>query len=223
MRILAVAVWLKLKRRYSLMGMAKEACEHFQVRAKQLFRVLMGHKYLGGKKTPMQKGKGKKRKDAPLLTLPRGPRRAETTGTNLPSKSRPSVILHKLIKDSIIHYHLQLKCIHLIKCTKVLKRHSISIHPSHHSPFTVPIQAAHTGSNCVLYMGHAQFALSDPQRSFSATGLGIQPVLLYNYSPVTTHNCLSPSQLCCCNTNSCDNIGRTLVLFFFFFFFQISK
>ena len=47
------------------MGMAKEACELFQVRAKQLSRVLMGHKYLGGKKTPAQKGKGKKRKDAP--------------------------------------------------------------------------------------------------------------------------------------------------------------
>ena len=40
MRILAVAVWLKLKRKYFLMGMAKEACELFQVRAKQLSRVL---------------------------------------------------------------------------------------------------------------------------------------------------------------------------------------
>ena len=87
MRILAAAIWLKLKRRYILMGMAKEACELFQVRAKQLSRALMGHKYLGGKKTPAQKGKGKKRKDAPLLTLPRGPRRAEMTGMNHPSKA----------------------------------------------------------------------------------------------------------------------------------------
>ena len=65
MRILAVAVWLKLKRKYFLMGMAKEACELFQIRAKQLSRVLTGHKYLGGKKAPVQKGRGKKRKDAP--------------------------------------------------------------------------------------------------------------------------------------------------------------
>ena len=33
MRILAVAVWLKLNRKYFSMGMAKEACELFQVRA----------------------------------------------------------------------------------------------------------------------------------------------------------------------------------------------
>ena len=63
MMILAAAVWLKLKRKYFLVGMAKEACELFQVRAKQLSRVLMGCKYLGGNKTPVQKGK--KRKDAP--------------------------------------------------------------------------------------------------------------------------------------------------------------
>ena len=81
-RILAVAVWPKLKRKYFLMGMAKEACELFQVRAKQFSRVQTGHKCLGGKKTPVQKGKGKKRKDASLLTLSRGPRRAEMTGTN---------------------------------------------------------------------------------------------------------------------------------------------
>ena len=42
MRILAAAVWLKLKRKYFSVGMAKEACELFQVRAKQLSRVLMG-------------------------------------------------------------------------------------------------------------------------------------------------------------------------------------
>ena len=35
-RIVAAAVWLKLKRKYFVMGMAKEACELFQVRAKQL-------------------------------------------------------------------------------------------------------------------------------------------------------------------------------------------
>ena len=86
MRILAVAVWLKLKRKYFSTGTAKEACELFQVRVKQLSRVLTGHKYLGGKKTSAQKEWGKKRKDTPLLTLPRGPRRAEMTRMNCPSK-----------------------------------------------------------------------------------------------------------------------------------------
>ena len=73
-RILAVAVWLKLKRKYLLVGMAKEACELFQVRAKQLSRVLMGHKYLGGKKTPAQKGK--KRKDAPPADTTKGTKKS---------------------------------------------------------------------------------------------------------------------------------------------------
>ena len=86
-RILAVAVWLKLKRKCFSMGMANEACELFQIRAKQLSRVLTGRKYLGGKKTPVQKERGKKRKDTPLVTLPREPRRAETTGMNHPSKA----------------------------------------------------------------------------------------------------------------------------------------
>ena len=46
--ILAVAVWLKLNRKYFNEGMAKEACDRFEVRAKQLSRVLTGRKYLGG-------------------------------------------------------------------------------------------------------------------------------------------------------------------------------
>ena len=46
--ILAVAVWLKLNRKYFNEGTAKEACDRFEVRAKQLSRVLMGRKYLGG-------------------------------------------------------------------------------------------------------------------------------------------------------------------------------
>ena len=46
--ILAVAVWLKMLRKYFNEGTAKEACERFDVRAKQLSRVLMGRKYLGG-------------------------------------------------------------------------------------------------------------------------------------------------------------------------------
>ena len=47
-RILAVAVWLKLNHKYFNEGTAKEACDRFEVRAKQLSRVLTGRKYLGG-------------------------------------------------------------------------------------------------------------------------------------------------------------------------------
>ena len=46
--ILAAAVWLKLNCKYFNEGTAKEACDRFEVRAKQLSRVLMGRKYLGG-------------------------------------------------------------------------------------------------------------------------------------------------------------------------------
>ena len=46
--ILAAAVWLKLSCKYFNEGTAKEACDRFEVRAKQLSRVLMGRKYLGG-------------------------------------------------------------------------------------------------------------------------------------------------------------------------------
>ena len=46
--ILAVVVWLKLNRKYFNEGTAKEACNQFKVRAKQLSRVLTGRKYLGG-------------------------------------------------------------------------------------------------------------------------------------------------------------------------------
>ena len=47
-RILTAAVWLKLSRKYFNEGTAKEACERFLVRAKQLSRVLTGRKYMGG-------------------------------------------------------------------------------------------------------------------------------------------------------------------------------
>ena len=46
--ILATAVWLKMNHKYFNEGMAKEVCERFDVRAKQLSRVLTGRKYLGG-------------------------------------------------------------------------------------------------------------------------------------------------------------------------------
>ena len=56
-RILLTAVWLKLNRKFFSEGTAKEACELFKVRAKQLSRVLTGRKYMGG--TQAQKRKGK--------------------------------------------------------------------------------------------------------------------------------------------------------------------
>ena len=46
--ILTAAIWLKMSKKYFNEGMAKEACEHFDVRAKQLSRVLTGWKYLSG-------------------------------------------------------------------------------------------------------------------------------------------------------------------------------
>ena len=63
-----------LKRKYFSVGMAKEACKFFQVRAKQLSRVLMGHKYLGAKKTPAQRGK--KRKDVPPADTTKGTKKS---------------------------------------------------------------------------------------------------------------------------------------------------
>ena len=47
-RILAVAVWLKMSRKYFNEGTAKEAYKRFDMWAKQLSRVLMGRKYLSG-------------------------------------------------------------------------------------------------------------------------------------------------------------------------------
>ena len=43
--VLAVVVWLKLNHKYFNEGTAKEACDQFKVRAKQLSRVLTGRKY----------------------------------------------------------------------------------------------------------------------------------------------------------------------------------
>ena len=46
--ILTAAVWLKMSKKYFNEGTAKEACERFNIRVKQLSRVLTGKKYLGG-------------------------------------------------------------------------------------------------------------------------------------------------------------------------------
>ena len=47
-RILTAAVWLKMSQKYFNEGTAKEACGRFNIRAKQLSRVLTAKKYLGG-------------------------------------------------------------------------------------------------------------------------------------------------------------------------------
>ena len=47
-RILTAVVWLKMSRKYFNEGTVKEACELFNVQAKQLSWVLTGKKYLGG-------------------------------------------------------------------------------------------------------------------------------------------------------------------------------
>ena len=54
--ILAAAIWLKLRRKFFNQGTTKEACELFDMRAKQLSRVITGKRYLGGmqKKGPKE-------------------------------------------------------------------------------------------------------------------------------------------------------------------------
>ena len=56
--VLAAAVWLKLNCKYINEGMAKEACNQFKVREKQLSRVLTGRKYLGGMQSKKCKATG---------------------------------------------------------------------------------------------------------------------------------------------------------------------
>ena len=46
--ILTVALWLKMSQKYFNEGTVKEACEQFNVRAKQLSQVLTSRKYLSG-------------------------------------------------------------------------------------------------------------------------------------------------------------------------------
>ena len=57
-RLLAAAVWLRLKCKFFNSGTAKEACTMFEVQAKQLSKLLSGKVYLGGS-TGATKGKRK--------------------------------------------------------------------------------------------------------------------------------------------------------------------
>ena len=61
-KILTTAVWLKLWQKYFNQGTGMEACQLFNVQAKQLLRVLTGRKYLGGgdKKGTGPRTRGKK-------------------------------------------------------------------------------------------------------------------------------------------------------------------
>ena len=47
-RLLAAALWLKLKKCYFKEATSKEACSLFNVRPKQLSKILSGKKYTGG-------------------------------------------------------------------------------------------------------------------------------------------------------------------------------
>ena len=51
----AVAVWLPLNHKYFNEGTAKEVCDWFDMRAKQLSQVLTGRKYLGGMQSKKRK------------------------------------------------------------------------------------------------------------------------------------------------------------------------
>ena len=51
---------------------------------KQLSRVLTGHKYLGGKKTAVQKEWGKKRKDAPPADTAKGTKKSKNDSDKPP-------------------------------------------------------------------------------------------------------------------------------------------
>ena len=65
-KLLAAALWLKLKLHYLNYGMAKEVCETFSVMAKMLSKILLGKTYLGrsgkrkGTKERLRKRKSEK-------------------------------------------------------------------------------------------------------------------------------------------------------------------
>ena len=132
-------------------GTAKEVCELFKVRAKQLSQVIMRKIYLSGgqKKGPKECAKkGKKHKEPEEEekeeeekdALPTKKAHSSKTGTDISKKTKQGTSQ----THYIIHYHLQLKCIHSIIVQEFLERHGI-LHssPSHSSP--IPVQAAHSG------------------------------------------------------------------------------
>ena len=80
-RLLAAAVWLHLKCKFFNGGTAKEACTMFEVRAKQLSKLLLGKVYLGGS-TGAAKGKCKQSHTVA--------HEGDVTGDEPPSPSPPS-------------------------------------------------------------------------------------------------------------------------------------
>ena len=79
-RLLAAVVWLHLKCKFFNGSTAKEACTTFEVRAKQLSKLLLGKVYLGGS-TGAAKGKHKQSHTAA--------REGDVTGDKPPSLFPP--------------------------------------------------------------------------------------------------------------------------------------
>ena len=70
--LLAAAIHLKLEHKYMNGGVVKNVCKKFKVRAKQLSKIMMGRKYLGGRKKhpasdPLKK-QGKRQKTSSSWT-----------------------------------------------------------------------------------------------------------------------------------------------------------
>ena len=80
-RLLAAVVWLHLKCKFFNSGTTKEACTTFEVRAKQLSKLLSGKVYLGGS-AGAAKGKCKQSHTAAC--------EGDVTGDEPPSPSPPS-------------------------------------------------------------------------------------------------------------------------------------
>ena len=140
-------------------------------------------KITGRQENSSAEGKGQEEKGHPLLIPPRGPRRAETTGMN-----------HSTNADHLLFYTSSSKIVSSITICSQNAFISSSAQKSLRgtaSPFICHI----THHSPFQYRQHIVGSFHD-------------------CSPVTTCSCLSPlPQLCCHNTSSCNNIGRTLVLF----------
>ena len=80
-RLLAAVIWLHLKHKFFNGGTAKEACTTFEVRAKQLSKLLSGKVYLGGS---VGAAKGKHKQSHTMA------HEGDVAGDETPSPSPPS-------------------------------------------------------------------------------------------------------------------------------------
>ena len=92
-RLLAAVVWLHLKHKFFNGGTAKEACTMFEVRAKQLSKLLSGKVYLGGSAGA---AKGKRKWSHTMA------REGDVTGDEPPSPS-PLQEVNIIITGSVIY------------------------------------------------------------------------------------------------------------------------